>query len=500
MPRERVNEDLLSPWISGAASAAELAELAIANIERLNPAINAVITPMPDAARAAAAACDAARARGETLGPVHGMPITLKDNVDTTGVRTTSASRVHAERVPDSDAEIVRRLARAGAVIVGKANLHELVLGATSQSAWFGPCRNPWDASRVPGGSSGGSDASVAAQMCVGSIGSDTGGSIRNPAAFANVAGLKATHGRVPNRGTQPVSPAHDCVGPLAARVADIARIYAAIAGYDPEDPTSEDRPLGDPLAALDDGVAGLRVGVPRGYYFEDLDPQVEAGVEVVIAVLESLGATRTQIELADAAVAWRLASTVLVMTDAAELHEARLRETPQAIGADVRAHLGRARGERHRLRPRAALPRALAPGAAPRLRRHGPDRGPDHARPRAARRPERRDGQDLELDQQVQLHLVAGGRAGAQRAVRVHLRRPAVRDAARGAVVVRGAPVPGRCGVSGRHRLAPAPRAGPGRRRVTQRARSGLRQPGSRTRSEPACLAQHPEQNYSSC
>jgi aspartyl-tRNA(Asn)/glutamyl-tRNA(Gln) amidotransferase subunit A len=332
-------DDLTRAWLEH-ASAAELAQIALRNIERWNGRINAMLTPLPEEAMAMARACDEARAAGRRLGPLHGMPVALKDNVDMAGVRTTVASDFFRDNVAGEDAELVRRLRRAGAVIVGKANLHEFALGAVSQSRHLGPCFNPWRPEHVPGGSSGGSGAAVASGMCVMSVGTDTGGSIRAPASFNGVAGLKPTNGAVPNRGTFPVSPPHDTPGPLARRVEDVAAAYMAMAGFDPADPTSEDRAINDALQALNDGVAGRTIGVPRPFFFDDLQPAAAKGVEEAIRVLRELGATIREIELPDAEEAWRLASTVLIMADACALHAERMQREPQRMGPDVFARI----------------------------------------------------------------------------------------------------------------------------------------------------------------
>jgi aspartyl-tRNA(Asn)/glutamyl-tRNA(Gln) amidotransferase subunit A len=313
------------------------------NIERHNPLLNAIITPMADAAMADAERADAAAQRGEWLGLLHGMPMTLKDNIETAGVRTTVASSFFADRVPVSDAEVVRRLRKAGAVIVGKANLHEFVFGATSQSRHFGPCRNPWNPDCIPAGSSGGSGAAVASEMCVASIGSDTAGSIRMPAVLNGVVGLRPTIGRISNTGAFPASAAFDTLGPLARRAVDAARVFAAIAGHDPADPISEDRPLENFLPALHDGIAGMRVGVPRNFYFDDLDPEVAAKVKAAITTLGKLGADLVEVTVPGAEDA-QAKGFVMVLADAAALHRERLDQHRDMIGADVarRLDLGR--------------------------------------------------------------------------------------------------------------------------------------------------------------
>ena len=328
-------DTLTRKWLAD-SSAIELTECALDAIDRHNDAYNAIITPMPESARKDAEACDAARRTGARLGLLHGMPVSLKDNIDVAGIRTTMASDFFSSNVAVKDAEVVKRLRLAGAVIVGKANLHEFACGATSQSQHFGPCLNPWNASHVPGGSSGGSGASVAAGMCVLSIGSDTGGSIRAPASFNGVAGFKPTNGAVPNRGSFPVSPPHDTLGPIARCVEDLAVCYSAIAGFDPEDPTSSKRPVDDVLVSSETTLQGLIIGQPRAFFHEALQPEVAANTEASVALLADLGARVVDIELHGAEEAWRLLSTVIVMTDAAALHRERMETESQRMGRDV--------------------------------------------------------------------------------------------------------------------------------------------------------------------
>lgn len=336
--------DLLDLWLTGDAGARDLTSAALARIEACNPLLNAVITVMGDSALAEAEAIDARAAREGRMPPLRGMPVLLKDNIDVSGVRTTVASDFFRAHVAEADASVVTRLRAAGAVIVGKANLHEFVLGATGQSHHFGPCLNPWDAARVPGGSSSGSGAGVAARLCVAAIGSDTGGSIRNPAAFNNVAGLKPTHGRVSSRGSFPVSPPHDVLGPLATRVSDVAAVFDAIAGHDAADPSSEARAFTPAGAGLGRRVKGMKLGIPRAFYYEDLDEGVATAMDAALAVLRELGARTVELQLDEAERAWQLCSRVLVMTDAAALHKERMETQSQRMGRDVfqRVSVGR--------------------------------------------------------------------------------------------------------------------------------------------------------------
>ena len=248
---------------SGELSSAELTEQCLERIERLDAELRVFVTVTADLARERARGADEALARGELLGPLHGLPVALKDNIDTAGIRTTAGAGFLADRVPREDAAVVERLDAAGAVLVGKVQLHELAYGGTTQNPHFGPCRNPWDPERIPGGSSGGSGAAVAAGMCAAALGTDTGGSVRIPAALNGVSGLRPTTGAISNRGLVWLTHSFDTIGPLARTVEDVAALYATLAGYDPEEPTSVPGSLGDPLAELETGIEGMRIGLP---------------------------------------------------------------------------------------------------------------------------------------------------------------------------------------------------------------------------------------------
>jgi len=261
----------------------------LGHIEKLNPSLNAFITVTEESALAEARAAEDEIVRGIWRGPLHGIPIALKDLIDTAGVRTTSASALHENRVPSEDAEIVRRLRQAGAVLVGKNNLHEFAYGGSSLVSHFGDVHNPWDVNRITGGSSGGSAASVPSGMCCAAIGTDTAGSIREPASLCGCVGLKPTFGRVPSRGVIPLSASLDHVGPLAATVSDAAIVLQAIAGYDPDDITSSDVPVADYVSAVREDTKSLRVGVPRAYFFEDLDAEVASAMEHALRGIETL-------------------------------------------------------------------------------------------------------------------------------------------------------------------------------------------------------------------
>jgi len=259
--------------------------------EELNPRFNAFITVIPESALAEARAAEEEISRGNWRGPLHGIPIALKDLIDTAGVRTTSASALHKDRVPTEDAEVVRKLRAAGAVIVGKNNLHEFAYGGSSLISHFGDVHNPWDVNRIAGGSSGGSAASVPAGMACAAIGTDTAGSIREPASLCGCVGIKPTYGRVSSRGVIPLSTSLDHVGPMASCVEDAAIVLQAIAGYDRGDTASVEVSVTDYVSILKDGAKGLRVGVPRTYFFDDLDPEVATAMEHALTGIATLGA-----------------------------------------------------------------------------------------------------------------------------------------------------------------------------------------------------------------
>jgi aspartyl-tRNA(Asn)/glutamyl-tRNA(Gln) amidotransferase subunit A len=270
-------------------SPVEITRECLERIEKLNPALNAFITVMAESALAEARQAQAEILRGEWRGPLHGIPIALKDLIDTAGVRTTAASALYKDRVPEADAEVTRRLRQAGAVIIGKNNLHEVAYGGSSLISYFGDTHNPWDVGRITGGSSGGSAVAVVAGMALAAIGTDTAGSIREPAALCGCVGLKPTYGRVPSRGVIPLSLSLDHVGPLAATVTDAAIVLQAIAGYDAADVTTADVPVADYVSAAQEGAKGLRVGVPRAYFCDDLDAEVAAAMEHALRGIETL-------------------------------------------------------------------------------------------------------------------------------------------------------------------------------------------------------------------
>lgn len=303
--------------------------------ERLNPQLNALISIHHDSALAAARAADAAAARGDSLGPLHGMTLSIKDNIDMAGHATTAGAEFLRGNVAAADATIVDRLRRAGATFVGKANMAELAFGSRSLSAVGSQCRNPWNTGRIPGGSSGGSAVSVATDMCTASLGTDTGGSVRLPSAINGVSGLRATFGRIPSRGSLPVSEGHDTVGPIARDVTDLAAVFAVIAGYDPLDRTSANVPVPDFLPALSDGIAGRRIGIPRNHYFGDVEPAVGQAVMDAARVLEKLGAVLVDVDVPGAQDVHAHMSR-MVFADVCHVHGERLQKQPGTITASV--------------------------------------------------------------------------------------------------------------------------------------------------------------------
>src|ERR1700730_12097731 len=276
-------------------SPVDLATACLDRIERLNPVLNAFITVTHEGAMAQARVAEDEIQRGQWRGPLHGIPIGLKDLIDTAGIRTTCGSALFADRVPTEDAFVVQRLKRAGAVLLGKQNLQEFAYGGTSASSHYGPVHNPWNAKHIAGGSSGGSAAAVAAGMCFGAIGSDTGGSIREPAAFCGIVGLKPTYGRVSTRGVFPLSWSLDHVGPLCRNVRDAALMLEAIAGYDVLDVTCVDWPT-EPYAKALSVKTDFRIGLVRQPFFADLDRDIELAINEAIEVIRRMSHVSSQV------------------------------------------------------------------------------------------------------------------------------------------------------------------------------------------------------------
>ncbi len=320
-------------------SPVDLTRQALERIERLEPHLNAFITVLGDQALADATAAERQILLGDYRGPLHGIPIGLKDLLMTRGVRTTGGSAVLADFVPDEDATTVARLRQAGAVIVGKLNLHEFAYGVTNNNATFGPTHNPWRHGYIPGGSSGGSVAAVAAAECMAALGSDTGGSIRIPASLCGVVGLMPTYGRVSRYGCLALSWSLDHVGPLARSVTDAALLLGVIAGEDPLDVSTQPIPVPDYAAGIEEGVDGLRVGVPTNWFFERVDDDVAAAVRQAIEVLAGLGAEVVEVSLPHVELSL-LAEFAIVLPEATSYHEHLLRERADRYAPDIRVLL----------------------------------------------------------------------------------------------------------------------------------------------------------------
>lgn len=322
------------------ASPVDVVRAHLERIERL-ASLRAYVTVCADAALEAARAAEAELSSGRARGPLHGVPIALKDLFDTAGVRTTAGSKILAERVPTADATVVVRLREAGAIVLGKLNMHEFAYGPEGINEHFGTSRNPWDAARerIPGGSSSGSGVAVAAGLAVGALGSDTGGSIRIPASLCGITGIKPTYGRVSRAGVLPLSWTLDHAGPMARSAMDCALLLAPIAGYDPADATTSVLPVPDYAAALTGSVRGLRVGLLRGFFLEGAALPVREAVETAAALLAGAGAVVDEVSLPHLGEI-AAASFAIVASEALAYHAAWLRERPGDYQSDVRERL----------------------------------------------------------------------------------------------------------------------------------------------------------------
>ncbi len=319
-------------------SPVEIADAFLTRIEELNPRLNAFITVTADEARREAREAEREIASGDYRGPLHGIPYAPKDILATRGIRTTNGSRVTPDWIPDYESTITARLREAGAVLLGKVNLLEFAMGSGVLSG-FGPSRNPWHLDYSPSGSSSGSGTALAAYMTPLSIGTDTGGSIRAPAAACGIVGLKQTYGRVSRYGVTTLSWTLDHAGPMTKTVWDAAVMLRIIAGRDPKDPTTSSEPVPDYEAALAPGVEGLRIGVPSGYFFDGANAEVEGAVRAAIDLLATLGARLVEVDLPHARLAGS-AGWIVAMAEASAFHEKRLSETPELFDPLVRERL----------------------------------------------------------------------------------------------------------------------------------------------------------------
>ncbi len=316
-------------------SPVELTQAYLDRIEALNPSLNCFITVTADLALEQARKAEAEIMAGQYRGSLHGIPLALKDLYETKGVRTTAGSKFFENYIPEQDAPVVEKLYAAGALLLGKLNMHEIALGVTTVNPHYGPARNPWDLQCAAGGSSGGSAAALAASLCLGSLGSDTGGSIRIPSSLCGIVGLKPTYGRTSLRGVIPLSWNLDHAGPMGVSVRDVAILLQCIAGYDLVDPASIDVPVDDYLGELEQGVRGWRVALIRDDFFNKADIEVLAAVQTAAKIFQSQGAIVSETSLPGGRQAAQ-ANGQMVVSDAAAFHSERLQSNPGDFGADV--------------------------------------------------------------------------------------------------------------------------------------------------------------------
>lgn len=322
---------------AGRISSEAVVQACLDRIGRTQPTLNSFLAIEAEEALAAARAADAALARGERRGPLHGVPLAHKDMFYRAGRVCSCGSLIRRDWRPDVTCTLIERLEAAGAITLGRLNLNEFATGPHGLNRHYGNCHNPWNPAHITGGSSSGSGAAVAARQIFGALGSDTGGSVRLPAAFCGVVGLKPTYGRVSRYGMLPLSFSMDQAGPLARTVRDAARLLGVIAGHDPRDPTSSTLPVPDYEAVLERPIHGVRIGLPRNYYTEGLSEPTGTALEAARAVFQGLGAELREVELPDMDLLYALGTTV-TRTEAATAHGAWLRERPQDYSPQVRA------------------------------------------------------------------------------------------------------------------------------------------------------------------
>jgi aspartyl-tRNA(Asn)/glutamyl-tRNA(Gln) amidotransferase subunit A len=333
----------------------QLVEIYLERISKFDglKGVNAYITVAADSALEQAEELDKLAKTKKFKGRLHGLPIAVKDNLDTQEIKTTGGSKILASWIPSTDAYVVKKLKEAGAIILGKTNMHEFAFGITTNNPHYGPTRNPYDFSRIPGGSSGGSGAATAAALCAGSIGTDTGGSVRIPAALCGVVGLKPTLGRVGRGGLMYLSFTRDVIGPITRSVTDSAMILEAIAGLDPRDPESSTKPIPPYTALLKGGLKGKRFGVPKKYFFEVIHPDTEKVMEKAIKEIEKMGGVIKEVEVKNMDLATPtgfnivLAECIYLMEDYLKAFDkdATLDKYLDQMGPDVKGVLGSQKG-----------------------------------------------------------------------------------------------------------------------------------------------------------
>lgn len=332
-------EDVAQQIAFREVSPVEVTRAVLDRIERVNPALNAYMTVTGESALAAARVAEREITGGEYRGLLHGVPVAVKDLFATKGVRTTAGSKILSDWVPDYDATVVRKLNDAGAIGLGKLGMHEWAFGTTSDNVHFGPVRNPWNTEHVPGGSSGGAGAATAAGLAFATLGSDTGGSVRIPAAACGCVGLMPTYGRASLYGAVPLSWTLDHAGPLTRTVRDAAIVMQAISGYDPLDPATEDVAVPDMLEDIERGAKGLRIGVPTQYFWENVEPDVLALVRKALSDLEAAGAIVREVEW-PRVLEYTPVLIAIMFADAAAYHAANFPSHRGDYGAQVAALL----------------------------------------------------------------------------------------------------------------------------------------------------------------
>jgi aspartyl-tRNA(Asn)/glutamyl-tRNA(Gln) amidotransferase subunit A len=320
-------------------SPVELTHQILERIHRLNPSLHAFITVMDHEALSQAKELEKELMEGKIRSPLHGIPIAVKDMIQTKGVVTTAGSKVFENWIPDEDATVITRLKEAGAILIGKANLHEFAMGATTENPFYGAAKNPWDLERIPGGSSGGSAVALAAGLCYGALGTDTAGSIRLPSALCGTVGLKPTYGRVSRHGCLPFSWSLDHIGPMTRTVKDSAIMLSVIAGYDPKDDSSVRLPLDIDLNRQLDSLKGLRFGICYEYFFEDVHPEIEPVVHQAILRLSDLGAEMVVLKIPGIAEA-QWAQRMIAQAEGYSFHEPIITHRPELYSDDIKFRL----------------------------------------------------------------------------------------------------------------------------------------------------------------
>jgi len=321
---------------TGKISPVELIEATFAEIDRHEPRLNAFIFLFREQSLELAKQAEAEIRSGHNRGLLHGIPIALKDIINVSGAPTTCGSKRLSDNYATSDATVVAKLKQAGAIIIGKTNLHEFAFGVTTENPHFGTTANPWDVARVPGGSSGGSAAAVISGFCAGALGTDTGGSIRIPAALCGNVGLKPTYGRVSVHGVVELAQSLDCVGPMCRYVQDVAIMMNTLSGHDARDVHSENQPVDDYTERLGESINGWKIGIPKQHFFDDLHPEVESAVDEAIKTLSGLGVEIVELNLPSVPEAHDATLTIL-MAEAGYFHRQRVVDYRDSYGADVR-------------------------------------------------------------------------------------------------------------------------------------------------------------------